>query len=384
MKLSTLQENLNQGLFAVSHVTGKNINLPILSNILIEARDGNIKLIATDLEIGVVSVIRGKVEKGGSITVDAKIFSEFISLLPNKKIDIELKNNDLVVVCDNYKTTIKGQASEDYPLIPQIERKEHKSIKTETLKKALSQVVFAVSGSESRMELSGVFFNFNKNKLVLAATDSYRLAEREVEINSNGNTENQVIIPAKTIQEILRIVSGIKKIITDEGEEIKFYFSENQILFSFGSTELVSRLIEGQYPDYKQIIPANHKTTVTINKDEFSRAVKAASIFSKTGINDINLDLPINKNKLIISSTSGQTGENITELDATVSGAENSIVLNYRYLLDGVNNLDGENIKIEIIDGNTPCVLRNSSSTEASDNKKEEKDYLYIIMPIKQ
>ncbi len=385
MKISSLQENLKQGLFAVSHIAGKNINLPILNNVMIEARNGNIKLITTNLEIGVISVIRGKVEKEGSFTVDSKTISDYVSLLPNKKINIEQKENSLFVEAENYKTKILGQSAEEYPLIPEVDKKIEYSAKISEFKQALSQTSFAVASSETRMELSGVLFSFNKNKLTLAATDSYRLAEKTINIKTNlGEEENKkIIIPARTLQELIRILSGSEDSGSDEGE-IKFYLSDNQILFTVDSIELVSRLIEGQYPDYRQIIPTNTKTTALINRAELTRAVKASALFSKAGINDINLDFPEGKNMAVISSASGQTGENTVELDANVKGEDNGVVVNYRYLLDGLNNIDSENIKIEVIDSNTPCILKASSSAEASADKEKGDDYLYIIMPIKQ
>lgn len=377
MKISGLQENLKQGLFMVNHVANKNINLPILNNILIEARDGKIKLVSTNLEIGVISTVRGKIDKEGAFTVDAKIISDYISLLPNKKIDIELKDNVLLVGCENFKTKIRGMASEEYPLIPNVDRSVFYSAPVEIFKKALLGVVFAAAASDSRVELSGTLFCFKKNQLILAATDSYRLAEKKINIKSNGNLdERKIIIPTKTLQELVRILSAIssEELSGDENKEISFFVSENQILFACAGVELVSRLIEGQYPDYEQIIPAKYKTRALAARAELVRAVKASSLFSKTGINDINLDFPLGKNKVVISCSSGQTGENITELDCETEGDDNGVVVNYRYLLDGLNNLESENIRIEVIDGNTPCLLR----TEKGD------DYLYIIMPIKQ
>jgi DNA polymerase III subunit beta len=378
MKLSSLQENLKQGLMVVGHIASKNINLPILNNIMIEAKDGNIKLIATNLEIGVVSVVRGKVLEEGVVTVDSKIISDFISLLPNKKIDIKQKDNNIFIESDNYKTKITGMSAEEFPLIPQVEKSSFYSADAEEFREAVGQAIFAVSNSETRAELTGVLFNFNKNQLTLAATDSYRLAEKKLTIKSNNNSQDgkRIIVPAKTLQELIRILSNIKEENTakESVNEVKFYISENQIMFNVGTTELVSRLIEGQYPDYNQIIPNTHKTKIIINKNELVRAVKVAAIFSKAGINSINLDFPKNKNKVIVSSELGQAGENITELDGIVSGDDNGVVINYRYLLDGLNSFRGENIKIEIIDSNAPCVL------------KEEKDngYLYVVMPIKQ
>jgi len=376
MKLISLQENLKQGLFVVSNIAGKNMNLPILNNVLIKTEKGNIKLITTNLEMGIVHTVRGKIEKEGSITVDSKIFSDCVNLLPNKKISVEQKNSDLLINCENYKTKIMGQSAEEYPLIPEVDKKAYYSAQVDEFKKALSQAIFAVSTSESRLELSGVLFCFTDSSLTMAATDSYRLTEKIIKIKTNSKEDRKIIVPAKTLQELIRILSAgtDAEDVGKETAEVKFYLSENQILFTYGSTELVSRLIEGQYPDYKQIIPTNIKTNITIDRAELIRAVKVASLFSKTGINDINLDFPAGKNKIIVSSVSGQTGENITELEAKVSGNDNSIVINYRYFLDGLNNIDGETIKIEAIDSNTPCILK----------PEKEEDYLYIIMPIKQ
>lgn len=377
MKFSILKENLNSALFIVSHITGKNINLPILNNVMIEAREGNIKLISTNLEIGIIHRIRGKIEKEGSFTVDSRVITDYVGLLPNKRVDIEKKENNLVIECENYKTKIRGQSAEEYPLIPTIDKNSYYSAKIDEFKKALTQVVFAVSTSETRLELSGVFFNFHDNKLTLAATDSYRLSEKEVGLkNSLNNNQQNIIIPARTLQELVRILSGLKENgdVAADNEEIKFFISDNQILFTVKSTELTSRLIEGQYPDYKQIIPSGSKTTVLVNRTELIRAVKASSLFSKTSINDINLDFPKGKNLAVVSSASDQAGESIINLEADTRGEDNGVVINYRYFLDGLNNIEGENVKIEIIDNNTPCLLR----------PEKEKDYLYIIMPIKQ
>jgi len=375
MRISSLQENFKHSLSIVARIAGKNVNLPILNNVMMEAKNGDINLITTDLEVGIICKARGKIEKEGAFTVEAKIISDYIALLPNKKIDFTVEKNNLMIECENYKTSIKGQEADDFPLIPSVEKNVFFRLSIQEFKKALSQVVFAVASTENRIELSGVHFSFNKEKLTLAATDSFRLAENMISINTNAEEERSVIIPAKTLQEVIRILSAIKQESLNEKEsEIIFYLSDNQILFTVSNIELVSRLIEGQYPDYKQIIPLGHKTRAQINRSELLRAVKAASLFSKTGINDINFDFPQGKNKIIISAASGQSGENITELDAQVSGDDNGIVVNFRYLLDGINNIDSEEIIIEITDNNTPCILRS----------KKEDNYLYIIMPIKQ
>lgn len=375
MKITSLQENLKSGLIAVSHIAGKNVNLPILNNILIDASNGNIKLISTDLEIGITAKVRGKIEKEGVFTVDSKVITDFVSLLPNQKVELNQKDLELSVVSDNYKTKIKGQSAEEYPLIPNVEKIDSYKVDPDEFRQALQQVVFAVSNSETRIELNGVLFNFSNGSLIMAATDSYRLAEKKIKVKNNNGKESKVIVPAKTLQEVVRLLSNIKaEELGTDNKEIEFCITDNQILFTFGSIELVSRLIEGQYPEYEQIIPQKSQTQISTQKSELNRAVKASAIFSKSGINDVNLDFPAGKDKIIISSTSSNVGENISEVEAKVQGSDNGIVVNYRFLLDGLNNINSDNLKLEIVDGSTPCVLR----------PEKDDSYLYVIMPIKQ
>ena len=375
MKFLSVKNNFKKGLFLVSHIAGKNVNLPILNNVMIKIENKDIKLITTDLEIGVVHHLRGKIEKEGVYTVNSKMIADYINILPDKKIEIEQKENELKIQCENYKTKIKGQSAEDFPLIPQVEKKNGYKTNIKNLKKALSQVVFATSSAETRIELTGVLFILNQDELILASTDSYRLAEKKIKLQTENKEETRVIVPAKTVQELLRVLTGLsEEEEMEKEEEISFYLSENQILFTTQNTELVSRLIEGQYPDYKQIIPEKSQTKAKINKNELTRAVKTSSLFSKTGINDINLDFPEGKNQVVVSSVSGQTGENLVEIDSQVSGKDNRIVVNYQYLLDGLKIIEHEEVEIEVIDNNTPCIIKPT----------KEKDYLYIIMPIKQ
>ena len=374
MKFTILQENLKEALYIVGHITGKNINLPILNNVLIKAEQGNISFISTDLELGIINKKRGKVDKEGEFTFDSKILFDYISLLPNKKIDLELIEDELSIDCEKYNTKIKGQNPEEFPLIPEIENSETYLVKVKNLKKSLSQVIFATSNSETRMELTGVLFEIIKDELLLVATDSYRLAEKKLKLEEKSKKDIRVIVPAKTTQELTRILSSVKEGTENENENVEIKISENQIKFLISGTEIISRLIEGQYPDYKQIIPNKSNTKANVSKQELVRAVKMSSLFSKTGINDINLDFPKDKNKIVVSSVMGQSGENITETDALVTGADNGIVVNFRYLLDCLNNISSENVILEISDANTPCIIK----------AEGDEDYLYIIMPIKQ
>jgi len=379
MKISALQKNFKRGISIVGNVTSKNINLPILNNVKLEARDKTISLIATNLEIGITHALRGKVEQEGEAIIDAKILINYVSLLPNKQINLERKENGVYIVCENFKTKINSQAGDEFPLIPAIKQERFFTVDAEELKRALGQVVFAVSANETRADLSGVLFIAKERELLLVATDSYRLAEKSLKIlkyfPDYESAEARVLVPAKTVQELIRVFSG--SVNEEDGldgqKEVKIGVTENQISFLSGPTELISRLIEGQFPDYRQVIPSNIKTEALIEKAELTRATKAAALFSQNSINDVYLTFS-KKGKVLVESSSGQVGDNQVEMEAKVDGTENSLALNYRYLLDGLLNIEGDYVKVEMVDKNSPCILR----------PEKTGDYLYLIMPIKQ
>lgn len=383
MKILCTQENLSSGLFVTSHISFKSLNLPILNNILIQVEKNTIKFLATNLEIGVSCSIRGKIEKEGSYTVQGKLLSDYINLLPKEKIELELmeeKNNStsyLNIHCNNYLTKIKGISASEFPLIPKIERKNPYICNINNLRESISQVIFAVSLNEARPEISGVFMNFSENSLVFAATDSFRLAEKITILKSNNSSQQgqKIIIPTKTLQELQRILNSIKDDMEVETiKNIEIYVSENQILFVVGNIEIVSRLIEGQYPDYKQIIPQKFSTSIEISTNELIQAIKASSLFSRSNIYDVILSFSSEKNEVIIQASNTQVGENRSVITAKITGKNNEIVLNYKYLLDGLQNINSEEIVINIIDGSNPCIIK----------PKESAEYMYIIMPIKQ
>ncbi|MFH1030545.1 MAG: DNA polymerase III subunit beta [bacterium] len=385
MLLSCLQENLSHGLNIVSHISDKNTSLPILNNILIKTENKNIKLISTNLEIGINCSIRGKVEEDGEITIPGRILADYISLLPNEKVDITLKNDDVQITCDTYATKIKGMPSSDFPLLPSIKKEESAfcEVAINDLKEAIGQVVFAIATNEARPEISGIYVSAKENILTLAATDSYRLAEKKVKILARKNVENNIntIIPYKTLNELGRILSAIGRDdeMSKEQETISIYLTDNQILFSCKNIELISRTIDAKYPDYKQIIPSEFKTTAVIDVKPLANAVKAASLFTRVGIYDISLLFDPTTNKLKISSLNNQLGENKSEIEGTIEGDHVELILNFRYLLDGLQNIGAEKILFKITDRVKPCVL-----SPLSQDGKEIEDYIYLIMPIKQ
>lgn len=370
MNIISLQKNLKNSLYAVSHIAQKNTTLPILNNILITARDGVIRLVSTNLEIGITSTLRGKIEAQGAFTVDARTISEYVSLLDNDKVVLTEDGGELKIECGSYTTKIKGLSAEEFPVIPVIDRVNGAVISATALKQALSQVVFSVSSDESRAELSGVSCLFEKNELIIAGTDSYRLAEKKIVISGEFG-ERRLIIPARTLQEVARVISTDQDD-EDEKDSVVLYASENQCLFVIGGIEIVSRLIDGHYPDYRQIIPVKHRCQALVPRDEVMRAVKAAAIFSRAGINDVVFSF--SKSNFTISSASGQSGEHSSKLLANTIGDDASITLNYRYVLDGLQAMSGAEVAFEVVDDQTPCIIK--------DTKDEA--YTYLVMPIKK
>lgn len=382
MKLSCTQENLNRGLLISSHIASKNINLPILNNVLFKAEGGIITLLATNLEIGIRCAVRGKIESEGAIALPAKLFADYVSSLPNDKIDLELLDQTFEIKCKNYETRIRGAATSEFPLIPEVEKVAGYSLDVGKFHEAVNQVVFAVSTNEIRPEISGLLLHFDgqNKKVVVAATDSYRLAEKSVGLASNENENSrEVIVPARTMQEVLRILSVFRDIEDPEAPNlVKIYLAENQIMFSLNGVDLVSRVIDGQYPDYKQIIPGSWQTRAGFNRNELIRVVKTASLFAKPGIFDVTFGFKPGKEKmgeLVLSSANSQFGENTVKLEAEIEGKENEITLNYRYLLDGLGAMETDEVVLELTSADSPCLLR---------PKAEGADYLYIVMPIKK
>lgn len=386
MKFSCTQENLNQCLVVVSHIANKNTNLPILNNVLIEAKETGIKLLATNLEIGIECILRGKTEKEGKFTVPAKIFADYVNLLPKDTINIELKSSDLKIKSNTLKTKIKGIESSEFPLIPKVEKKDPLVISASDFINAISKVIFSVAANETRPEISGVFMKIEEDNVTLAATDSYRLAEKKIKLKQKKQNilKEEIIIPARTLQEVLRILNSFQKtldmvpeVAAKEDEILEIFISDNQILFVFSGIEIVSRIIEGNYPDYKQIIPDGHKTRVIANNRDLITAIKTTSLFTKSGVYNINLDFKGSSSskigEIIISSANSQVGENVSKVQSNFEGENNSIVLNFRYLLDVLQNILSEEIILEITNSDIPCVLR----------KPGDDSYVYIIMPIK-
>ena len=376
MKLICTQENLNKALNIVGKIINKNTTLPILNNILLKTEKGRLKLSSTNLELGINYWVGGKIEEEGEITVPTKLFANFISNLPNSNVEIKLKGDVLNIKCDKYKTNIKGLNAKEYPLIPKIEAEPVFKINSSDFKQALIQVLPAISNSESRIEITGVFLDLSKldkNKITLVTTDSYRLAEKTLILKEeNVNKEalslagniSSVIIPKNAIQELIRDLD-------DEGL-LEVVISENQILFKFNNANMISRLLEGKYPDYKQIIPSKFETEAVVNINEAANAIRVAGLFVSAS-NNIRLKTYPNSNILEVSSETSEIGSNNTKVAAEIKGKDLEVMYNHRYLSDGFGGIDGEKVVLKINSEKLPTVL-----TSATD-----KSLLYIIMPVR-
>ncbi len=378
MKLSCTKENLHQGLGIVSHLTTKNSQLQILQNVLVKADNGIIRLTATNLEIAIHCIVRGKIDVNGETTIPSKLFFDYVSLLPNETIRLESTDEHLDIQCQTHKTKIHGMDASEFPLIPNITPIKTFLIPVKELQEAISQVLFAVASNESRPELTGVCVRFfpknGEGLLICAATDSYRLSEKTVPTVSLIDQESSIIVPSRTLGEILRILSVFKDDV-DLPANCSLGLSDNQIVFSYGPVELVSRLIEGSYPDYYQIIPKQFHTEAVLDREDFVKAVKTASLFSRTGLFDVTLRFHPDQKELFVESTDATRGENRTICPAEMSGVDNTVTVNFRYLLDGLQAMQSDKVVFRMIDASNPCLLTPQDATTA---------FRYIVMPIKQ
>src|SRR3989338_215344 len=362
MKITVNQKNLKKALNLVEKVVSKNASLPILNNILIKTENGRLKVSATNLEIGVNYIIGAKIEEVGQIAVPARIISDFIGNIADDKVSLTTKNNILSINSDRYKTQILGFDAKDFPIIPKIKSKTLAIIPTKLLKNSLMTVLDSVAVSETRPELAGVYINFNDNKIVFAATDSFRLTEKSVDFK---NTQKQFfIVPRNTVVELIRIAGEI------EGD-LSFNTSDNQISFFNDDFEIVSRIVDGNYPDYKKVIPEKCVSRVLVNKNELDKNIRIAGLFS-TNISDIKINC--SEGKIAILAKNSDKGEIETLVEASLKNQPFEVSLNFHYLLDGLKILDTEKVILEFTGHGSPLVIR------PNDDKK---DVVYLIMPLR-
>lgn len=365
MEITVTQENLTKALAAVSRVASIKTQLPILGNILFRTDGNRLLIAATNLEIAITQYIGAKVIKPGSITVPARLISDFISNLPKESVELKVINDNLHIKSGTYFSIINGFIADDFPELPTINEESsiQYSIKVDDFKQAVSQTIITAGNDSTRPVLTGVYWHSHKGQLYLAATDGYRLSER---LLVETKSDVSAIIPTQTLQEVLRNIN-------EESDEIDILFDETQVRFRINDTEIISRLIDGKFPDYRQLIPNSSTTTVIINKNDFIRITKIAGLFAKESGGSVTVTADKEKSSLLVHSIASQLGENTSESDAVIN-EDGQITLNSRYLNEALSVIDGEKVEFSFSGKIAPCILKSSDKNT---------NYYHIIMPLK-
>ncbi|MEK7540773.1 MAG: DNA polymerase III subunit beta [Patescibacteria group bacterium] len=372
MKIEILKENLKTGLSIIEKVVGKNLSLPILDNVLINTEDNFLSLNSTDLETAIKLWILTRIVKKGKVVVPAKLLSSFISSLPDEKISIGANGQNIEIECKNFKTQIHGYNPEEFPIIPEFKDLEFLEVDNKKFCQGLSQVVDFSSLSQTRPEISGVYFLFSKNLIKIVATDSFRLAEKGVSLEKPLEKDRSFILPQKPAREMMNILGEKEGI-------LKIYFSPNQTMFEFPMKEtphpqiqIISRLIEGEYPNYQDIIPKKFKTRVVLKRDEFLNQIKTASLFSGK-INEIKFTIKTENKEVEIFAKDPDIGESRSTMSAKIEGDPIEVSFNHKFLTDGLLKIKSSEVFFDLNKEEGPCVLRPVGDIS----------YLYVVMPIK-
>ena len=362
MKLQVTQENLSKALNHVSRVANSRGTLPILSNVLLKTIDNRLSISATNLDIAITHYIGSKVSQEGAITVPARLMQDFVSSLPNGVIDLKLEDNKLHISTEKYQSVINGVSAEDFPVMPAISDGQQWKITGKALKTGLQQVVIAASSDEARPVLTGVYFHSHDGGLYAVATDSYRLAEKKLD---NSKQEINLLVPANALQDLLRVLG-------DEDADVQVTHDDQQVLFKVGDVELVTRLIEGAYPDYRKLIPKSFVSSASLKRADFVNITKVSSLFARESAGSVTINLEEGPKQVSIRSIASQIGENTASANAEVAG-DGVITLNSRYVLDALNALHGNNAMISFNGKLEACVITDPAA----------KDYTHVIMPLK-
>ena len=361
MKFNILKEVLLKGVQHTQNIINTKSSLPILSNILIESQNDNIVFTATDLDIGMISTIPTKPQVVGSVTVPAKKFFDIIKELPDTEISVSVKKNNLVhIECQNCTFKIMGLPKDEFPQLPEFKDKDSIVIQQKKLKKMLIMTSFAMSHDEARYVLNGLLFIIKPSYIRLVATDGRRLAMAEFKIQLPKTQERKFIIPTKAVNEL-------SKMLGDEGD-VKILFGENQTSFDTGSTRLISRLIEGEFPNYEQVIPKEAKDKLKIIKEKFIAALKRVALFTNQDSMAVKIDLT--NNKMVLSKSTPYVGEVHEELEVEYKAKDISIGFNPGYLIDVLKNIDQEAVNLELVDSEKPGVIRLGE------------EYVYVVLPM--
>jgi len=371
MNVSVMQENLARGLGIVGRAVSGRATLPVLANVLLKTENAGLKLTATNLEIGINCWVPGKVTDEGEITVPAKLLADLVSSLPNQRIDLvySAKDRTLKVTCGGSKSSIKGIEADEFPVVAAIGDTPATSADSRALRDALSEVVFAAASDESRPILTGVLTRLSGDTMTLAAADNYRIAVRTLTLAKPVTPEMTIVVPARSYAELVRILPD-----AEESIEITVTPNKSQVLFHVDGIDLVSRLIEGQFPNYEPIIPTEHTSRAVIDREAFLSGARRASIFARDSANIVKVELGGDAGEGIsITAHAADIGDAADALEAAVEGQATTIAFNARYLIDVLSNLGADEAALELSGPLAPGVIRGVGKD----------DYVHVIMPVR-
>lgn len=373
MKVSCLQENLAKGLNIVSRAVSTRSMLPVLANVLLETDNGRLKLSATNLEIVITAWIGAKVEEEGSVTVPARTFSDLVGALPQDRVDMNLneQTQTIHVTCGRTEANIKGIDAQEFPLVPQPDQDNRIRVETAVLKQMINQVALAAATDDTRPTLTGVSTHFEDSKMLMAATDGFRLSLRSAHIPGFVEKPIDVIIPARALMELSRIAN-------DDNDAVYISLPEgrNQVVFDMDNVVLVSQLINETFPDYTPIIPKNKLTRTVLSTAEFRSACKRAEIFARESSHTARVRIEpgdeLSPGSAVIAATSTETGDSLAPIDADVDGDPIEIAFNVKYMTDVLSVIDTPQVALETTNPMEPGVIK-----PVGDN-----DFVHIIMPM--
>lgn len=379
MKFICTQENIDQALRMVSRISQKHTSLPILENILFRAGNSKVEVMGTNLEIGIQCSFRAKIEKVGEVTIPAKIISGFIANIPSESpIEFTLEDKEMIISSGKYYAKIITISAEDFPIIPQLENEDEdnfQEVSSKKFRENISKAMVCVAPNDIRVEFSGVYTCFYHTNIILVSTDSFRLLEIEFEGLKDSHEEGKIIIPLRVLSEVMNCLSQV------HSNKVKIYIRNSQIFFIINEdVRIISQLIAGNFPDYKQIIPKDNKTIVDVNVLEMLRAVKLAGIFSQNKTMEVVIRIFSQEKKIEVESKGGIFGKNISTLDTVfLEGIDQEIIFNPKYISDALSLLESEDVRIIFTNESAPAIF----GYKGEGNSIKE-GFRYILMPIKK
>jgi DNA polymerase-3 subunit beta len=370
VKLSLMQENLARGLSLVSRAVSSRATLPVLTNVLLKTQDGGLRLTATNLEIGISVWVPGKIDTDGTMTVPARLITDVVGGLPSgERVDLEMeKDNTLLIRAGTYRTHLRGIEADEFPVIPAAGDRPTTQVSQKAMRRALSEVAFAAASDETRPILTGVLTRFAGETLTLAAADNYRIAVKTLDLMQSVE-ETSVVVPARSYVELMRVLGD-----TDEPVDIILAQAKNQVIFKVDTTEVVSRLIDGQFPNYQSVLPTSHSTRALVDRDELLKAVRLSALIASSAANVVRLGFGEEENPAAITvAAAADVGDAEGQVEAELEGDPVTIAFNARYMVEALQNMDADQLAIELSGPLAPGVLK----------PVDDPAYVHVIMPVR-